>query len=257
MAPAATGEFSWLLSGVTLATKMIQAKIRQAGLLDVLGAHGKTNVQGEEQQKLDVFANTALLHQPRLARKRGVIWFPKKTRNRRRCTVASPGAKYAVVFDPLDGSSNIDVNASVGTIFSIFRVTTPTRRPRRKPSCSRAGNRWRPGTSFTAHRRSSSTRPSEAASTCSRSIPPSAPTSSRQENVRMPERGPYYSVNEAYVDIFPPNTSDTSKRCAVRSTACVTSVRSSADFHRTLLKGGVFLYPPTQKVAGRKTSAHV
>src|SRR5688572_23190557 len=62
LAPAATGEFSWLLSGVTLATKMIQAKIRQAGLLDVLGAHGQWNVQGEEQQKLDVFANGALLH---------------------------------------------------------------------------------------------------------------------------------------------------------------------------------------------------
>lgn len=118
--PGASGEFSWLLSGITLATKMIQAEVHRAGLTDILGSHGKTNVQGEVQQKLDVYANDVLLHCLSLRESIGIL---ASEENEKPMTVHSNSlnANYAVVFDPLDGSSNIDVNVSVGTTFSILK----------------------------------------------------------------------------------------------------------------------------------------
>ena len=118
--PGASGEFSWLLSGITLATKMIQSKVRRAGLTDLLGSFDQTNVQGEVQQKLDVYSNEALLDCLSLRESIGIL---ASEENERPITVnsESPTAKYAVVFDPLDGSSNIDVGVSVGTTFSILK----------------------------------------------------------------------------------------------------------------------------------------
>src|SRR5437764_10299983 len=116
----ASGRFSWLLSGITLATKMVEAKIRTAGLTDVLGAFGNTNVQGEQQQKLDVYANQALLHC--LGLRDSVAALVSEEDEEPVTFDRSPeSGKYVIFFDPLDGSSNIDVNVSVGTIFSIFR----------------------------------------------------------------------------------------------------------------------------------------
>src|SRR5271154_2686768 len=120
----ASGTFSWLLSGITLATKMIEAKIRLAGLSNVLGAYGATNVQGEQQQKLDVYANEALLHCLGL---RGSVAALGSEEDEEPVTFARAAGfngetgKYIIVFDPLDGSSNIDVNVNVGTIFSVLR----------------------------------------------------------------------------------------------------------------------------------------
>ena len=118
--PGATGEFSFLLSGITLATKMIQAKVRRAGLTDIIGHADSTNVQGEVQQKLDVYANEVLIQSLSSRPSVGIL---ASEENEQPIVMPhqSPLAKYAVVFDPLDGSSNIDVNVSVGTTFSIFR----------------------------------------------------------------------------------------------------------------------------------------
>src|SRR5262249_45544186 len=118
--PEATGEFSWLLSGITLAAKIIADQVRRAGLVDVLGAAGPENVQGGQVPNLDVPANKALLG--RLGTRGNVAVMASEedaepivvSRDRKR-------GRYVVIFDPLDGSSNIDVNVSVGTIFSIFR----------------------------------------------------------------------------------------------------------------------------------------
>src|SRR5919109_2341702 len=118
--PEATGELSNLLYDIALAAKIIAAAIRRAGLVDILGGAGVKNVQGEEQQKLDVFANetikNCLKHTGRVCamaseEDQDIIPVPPDY----------PAGKYAVLFDPLDGSSNIDVNAAVGTIFSIHR----------------------------------------------------------------------------------------------------------------------------------------
>src|ERR1700712_1425901 len=114
----------WLLSGITLATKMIEAKIRSAGLSDIYGAAGAQNVQGEQQQKLDVYANQALLHCLGLRDSVAALVSEEDeepvTFNRDPET-----GKYIIVFDPLDGSSNIDVNVNVGTIFSVLRRLPP------------------------------------------------------------------------------------------------------------------------------------
>src|SRR5262249_24414830 len=120
LSPNASGDFSWLLSGITLASKIIESHVRRAGLVDILGSAGKENVQGETVQKLDVLANQALLHC--LGSRRNVSIMASEE-NEEPVVVARDRkeGKYVVVFDPLDGSSNIDVDVSVGTIFSILR----------------------------------------------------------------------------------------------------------------------------------------
>src|SRR6516164_11590785 len=117
--PKATGAFSWLLSGITLATQMTQAKVRRAGLLDIVGEAGTTNIQGERQQKLDVYANQALLHCLRM-RDDVAILASEEDEDAVLFEGRADSGKYVVVVDPLDGSSNIDVNVGVGTIFSVL-----------------------------------------------------------------------------------------------------------------------------------------
>ena len=118
--PEATGELSNLLYDIALATKIIAAAIRRAGLVNILGAAGARNVQGEEQQKLDVIANetikNCLNHTGRVC-----VMGSEEDEEIVPVPPEYPVGKYAVLFDPLDGSSNIDVNAAVGTIFSIYR----------------------------------------------------------------------------------------------------------------------------------------
>ena len=118
--PDATAEFSWLVSGITLATKMIESQGRRAGLTNILGSHGEVNVQGEVQQKLDVYANEALIHCLSLRESIGII---ASEENEEPLVLRhdSPAAKYAIVFDPLDGSSTIDVAGTIGTTFAVFR----------------------------------------------------------------------------------------------------------------------------------------
>lgn len=118
--PGSSGEFSSLLSGITMATKMIQDKVRRAGLSDILGEHGEVNVQGERQQKLDVYSNEVLIHFLGLRDSVGIL-ASEENENPMIVHQGAADANYAIVFDPLDGSSNIDVNVSVGTTFSILR----------------------------------------------------------------------------------------------------------------------------------------
>ena len=117
--PTAPGGFSWLLSGITLAAKIISANVRRAGILDVLGSVHTSNVSGEQQQKLDVLANRTIELCLGYRGNVGVIASEELDEPK---IVSRSGAagKYVVIFDPLDGSSNIDVNVSVGTIFAIF-----------------------------------------------------------------------------------------------------------------------------------------
>src|SRR5438270_7367132 len=117
--PHATEEFSWLMSGITLATKTIAAQIQRAGLLDIIGRTGQVNVQGEEVQKLDEFANQVLV---RCLGYRGTIGIlvSEEDEDPHVIQEAQTG-KYIVLFDPLDGSSNINANVSIGTIFSILQ----------------------------------------------------------------------------------------------------------------------------------------
>jgi fructose-1,6-bisphosphatase I len=246
--PGASGEFSWLLSGITLATKMIQAKVRRAGLVDILGSEDTINVQGETQQKLDVYANHAMIHALRVRESVAVL---ASEENQKPLTVSggSPYAKYVVVFDPLDGSSNIDVNVSVGTTFSIMRCV------HWEPGSDPARNVLQPGNrqlaaGYVVYGSSTILVYSAGNGVHGFTLDPALGAYVlSHENIRMPERGTYYSVNEAYRDTFPApyrtylerlRTGALGRRYGTRYIGSMV-----ADFHRTLLKGGVFLYPPT------------
>ena len=247
--PGATGEFSWLLSGITLATRIIQDRVRQAGLLDVLGATGASNVQGEMVQKLDVIANETLMQCLGYRGNVGMMISEEDAEPRIVQDVGEAG-RYVVLFDPLDGSSNIDVNVPIGTIFSILR---------RKPDIDRSDampHILQPGIQQVAAGYvlyGSSTVMVYTAGdgvhifTLDPSIGAYVLT---QENVQMPENGKTYSVNEAYSRTFPRGVQEylewaKSEEAGGYSLRYVGSLVS--DFHRTLLRGGVFLYPPTQK----------
>jgi fructose-1,6-bisphosphatase I len=253
--PTASGEFSWLLSGITLATKMIEAKVRRAGLSDILGAQGETNIQGEVQQKLDVYANDVLLHCLSLRDSVGIL---ASEENEHPLVIPhqSPNAKYAVVFDPLDGSSNIDVNVSVGTTFSILR------RPDTAERTNVTGWVLQPGTSqvaagYVIYGSSTVLVYSAGNGVHGFTLDPSIGAYVlSHENIRMPQQGKYYSVNEANRDSFPKpyltyldrlRTGALGRHYGSRYIGSMVS-----DFHRTLLKGGVFLYPPTEEHAKGK-----
>ncbi len=253
--PGASGEFSLLLSGITLATKMIQAKVRQAGLNEIIGEHGAINIQGEVQQKLDVYANEILMH-CLASRERIGILASEENEHPLMVPHASPNAKYAVIFDPLDGSSNIDVAVSVGTTFSILC------RPPHADQGDVASWVLQPGAKqmaagYVVYGSSTILVYSAGNGVHGFTLDPAIGAYMlSHENIRMPEQGKYYSVNDANRDSFPPGYSAFLDQ--LRSGGLGRQYNSRyvgsmvADVHRTLLKGGVFLYPPTAENPGGK-----
>ncbi len=242
----ASGTFSWLLSGITLATKMVEAKIRAGGLTGMYGAAGAENVQGEQQQKLDVYANEALLHCLGM-RDSVAALVSEEDEEPVRINRDPDGGKYIIVFDPLDGSSNIDVNVNVGTIFSVLR---------RAPGELEASI-LRPGyqqvaAGYVVYGPSTvlvyTTGNGVHGFTLDNSIGAYVLSA---ERMRMPEQGTYYSVNEAHAAEWPGAYRAYVDRLRAGGLGREYSSRYIgslvADFHRTLLKGGVFLYPPTTK----------
>ena len=245
--PEATGEFSFLLSGLTLATKKIQAQVRSAGINNILGEVGSINVQGESQQILDVYSNLVMIESLSSRKSVGVI--ASEEEDEARLLNDSPEAKYAVIFDPLDGSSNIDVNVSVGTTFSIFR--------RPAGATGADPNEWvlqkgtqQIGAGYVVYGSSTVMVYTVGNGVHGFTLDPSIGAFVlSHENIRMPKQGKSYSVNEAYFDDFPPKYQNYISH--LRSGAAG-SYRSRyigsmvADFHRTLLRGGIFIYPPTE-----------
>jgi fructose-1,6-bisphosphatase I len=244
----ASGTFGWLMSGITLATKMIEAKIRAAGLSDTYGAFGSENVQGEQQQKLDVYANQALIHCLGL-RDSVAALVSEEDEEPVTFDRSLDTGKYIIIFDPLDGSSNIDVNVNVGTIFSVHkRLATETL----DESILQQGTKqvaagyvlYGPSTVLVY-----TTGDGVHLFTLDPTIGAFVLTT---EKMKMPDKGPYYSVNEANVATWPAGYDG--YVAAMREEGYSSRYIGSlvADFHRTLLKGGVFLYPPTKKQPGGK-----
>jgi fructose-1,6-bisphosphatase I len=249
--PPASGEFSWLLSGITLATKIIAAAVRRAGITDnVLGSTGQQNVQGETVQKLDSLSNDTLLQ---FLGNRGNVAIMASEENEEPVVVERDRrhGKYVVVFDPLDGSSNIDVNVSVGTIFSILR-----REPDPEGTRDSMADVLQPGyrqvaAGYVVYGSSTMLVYTTGNGVHGFTLDPAIGAYlMSHENIRMPAAGQVYSVNEANIDSFPGGY----KRYLglLRSGGAGRTYSSRyigslvADFHRTLLKGGVFLYPPTK-----------
>ncbi len=246
-----------VIGAIAGAARLIERKIRLAGLNDVYGAVGAVNVQGEQQQKLDVFANELLtrllgavpwVNAIVSEEDEGPVVFPRAEGD------AKHGARFVVVFDPLDGSSNIDVNVNVGTIFSVVRlegedVTESVLRPGTEqvaagyvlygPSAvmvlAMGGEGAGAGHGVAAFTLDAEERFVLTA-----------------DGVKAPEQGAYYSANEANAASWPVAYREYLE--SLRSGALGGMNYSAryigsmvADFHRTLLKGGVFLYPPTEK----------
>lgn len=248
--PHATGEFSWLLSGITLAAKMIAAQVRRAGLADVLGSAGRENVQGEVQQKLDLIANQALLH---CLGSRGAVGIMASEENVNPIVVPRDRqrGRYVVVFDPLDGSSNIDVNVSVGTIFSILpREPDPSESRDPHQDVLQCGRRQL-AAGYVVYGSSTMLVYTTGNGVYGFTLDPSIGAFIiSHERITMPAQGNMYSVNEANSDSFPPAyrrfLADLRAGRAGRTYSSRYIGSLVADFHRTLLKGGVFLYPPTK-----------
>ena len=249
--PHATGSFSWLLSGITLATKMTEARVRRAGLLDMVGTAGGINIQGEVQQKLDVYADEALIHCLGVRENVAVIASEESEEAITFDGRDGPG-KYVVIFDPLDGSSNIDVNVSVGTIFSIFALPEGMNvADAPEKACLQAGVKQL-AAGYVVYGSSTIMVYTTGHGVHGFTLDPSfGAYVLSHENIRMPEQGTYYSSNDAYWDTFPTpyqeylshlRSGGMGRRYALRYIGSLV-----ADFHRTLLRGGVFLYPPTDK----------
>ncbi len=252
--PHATTEFCWLLSGITLACKIIASQISRAGLLEIVGETGEVNVQGEEVQKLDVIANQTLV---KCLGYRGNIGLLVSEEDEEPHVISDSGdkGKYIVLFDPLDGSSNINANVNIGTIFSIME------RPERAAHGDVKSDVLQPGlrqvaAGYVIYGASTVLAYTAGFGVHMFTLDPSIGAFVlAQENVRMPETGKIYSVNEANRRKFPAGIqkyldwvqSEDSGGYSLRYIGSLV-----ADFHRTLIRGGVFLYPPTKKSPGGK-----
>ena len=252
-----SGELSRLINSIRLAAKVVNHEVNKAGLVDILGAFGDKNIQGEEQQKLDVFANLAFI---KTLTNREIV-----------CGIASEEMddfiriegreknnqnKYVVLIDPLDGSSNIDVNVSVGTIFSIYRRVTPSGTPVKiddflQPGINQvAAGYIIYGTStmivYTTGHGVNGFTLNPAIGTYYLSHP----------NMRIPEDGRIYSVNEGNYIHFPQGVKDYIKYCQMEeedrpyTSRYIGSLVS--DIHRNILKGGIYLYPKSSKASNGK-----
>jgi len=249
--PEATGELSNLLYDLCLAAKVIAAAIRRAGLVDVLGSAQQVNIQGEEQQKLDVFANEAikqaLCHTGRVA-----VMASEEDEKPIEVPPNYPVGKYVVLFDPLDGSSNIDSNASVGTIFSIFRRVTP-------PGQGNLRDLLQPGreqvvAGYMIYGSSTMLVYTTGQGVHGFTLEPTiGEFVLSHARIETPPCGKYYSVNESNYARWSRGIQmavrgfkgDLQDRIAGKNSRYIGSF--VADFHRNLVNGGIFLYPADSK----------
>ena len=258
--PGSSGELSKILSAIKLASKIVSHHINKAGLAkEILGSSGLENIQGEDQQKLDVFANEKFIN---ALSARGVI-----------CGVASEendsyiafddrvnnDAKYVVLIDPLDGSSNIDVNVSVGTIFSVFKRKSKLGERVEMRDFLQSGDQ-QVAAGYIIYGSSTMLVYSTGNGVNGFTFDPGIGVFFLSHpNMKIPENGKIYSVNEGNLSSFKKPVVDFIKFCQLEDQSSSKEAFSSryigslvADFHRNLIKGGVYLYPSTNSAPNGK-----
>lgn len=249
--PYATGELTSILNDIAIASKIVNRDVNRAGLVDILGAQGSENVQGEQQQKLDVMADEAFI---RAFKSGGEV-----------CGIASEehddfvafdserskNGKYVVLFDPLDGSSNIDVNVSIGTIFSIYRRKSPVGSLATMEDMLQKG-RDQVAAGYVIFGSSTMLVYSTGKGVNGFTLDPSiGEFCLSHPNIKTPELGRLYSINEGnlnrcdaglkeYVEFCREDDAATGRPYSGRYIGSLV-----ADFHRNLLKGGIYVYPTT------------
>jgi fructose-1,6-bisphosphatase I len=250
--PEATGELSNLLYDLCLAAKIISRQVRRAGLTDILGEFGAINVQGEVQQKLDVFANETVRHSVEHTGRVCVVAseedeqpIPVQVREDRR------GGKYVLLYDPLDGSTNIGVNVSIGTIFSIHRRSSTKKGPGSLADCLQKG-RAQVAAGYILYGSSTMLVYTTGQGVHGFTLDPTiGEFLLSHPDIRSPDVGTYYSVNESHWNKWAPsiqrvvggfkNGDGGGGRMEAKNARYIGSL--VADIHRNLMSGGVFLYP--------------
>lgn len=252
-----TGELSKLLHAIRRAAKVVNHKVNKAGLSDILGAAGDTNIQGEQQQKLDVYANEIFID---TLVNREILCGLASEENDDYITIRGQNKdnrnKYVLLIDPLDGSSNIDVNVSVGTIFSIYRRVSEIGTPVEERDFLQPGNK-QVAAGYVVYGTSTMLVYTTGHGVNGFTLNPSIGTYYLSHpNMKFPEKGHIYSVNEGNYVHFPQGVKDYIKYCQEEkedrpyTSRYIGSLVS--DIHRNILKGGIYIYPQSSKYKSGK-----
>ncbi|NOR28785.1 MAG: class 1 fructose-bisphosphatase [Lutibacter sp.] len=247
-----SGEFNRLISSIKLAAKVVNYKVNKAGLVDITGDAGDTNIQGEDQQKLDVYANDVFMQT--LINREIVCGIASEEEDNYVTIKGKHGTnenKYIVLMDPLDGSSNIDVNVSVGTIFSIYRRVTPIGTPVEQADFLQRGNQ-QVAAGYVIYGTSTMLVLTSGHGVNGFTLNPAIGSFYLSHpNMTYPEIGKIYSINEGNYVHFPQGVKDYLKYCQEEkedrpyTSRYIGSLVS--DFHRNMIKGGIYLYPTSTK----------
>ncbi|MFN3757178.1 MAG: class 1 fructose-bisphosphatase [Flavobacterium sp.] len=252
-----TGELSRIINSIRLAAKVVNYKVNKAGLVDIVGAAGDQNIQGEDQQKLDVFANDTFIQ---TLINREIVCGIASEESDEYITVAGGdnghNNKYVVLMDPLDGSSNIDVNVSVGSIFSVYRRKTPIGSPVTLDDFLQPGvNQVAAG--YVIYGTSTMLVYTTGHGVNGFTLNPAIGTFYLSHpNMKFPVDGKIYSINEGNYVHFPQGVKDYIKYCQLEegdrpyTSRYIGSLVS--DFHRNMIKGGIYIYPTSSKASKGK-----
>ncbi|MGB5818493.1 MAG: class 1 fructose-bisphosphatase [Saonia sp.] len=243
-----SGELSKLINAIRLAAKVVNHEVNKAGLVDILGEAGDTNIQGEDQQKLDVLANDKFIQ---TLKNREIVCGIASEEEDDFISINSQDEqhqnKYVVLIDPLDGSSNIDVNVSVGTIFSIYRRITPVGTPVTLEDFLQPGKN-QVAAGYVVYGTSTMLVYTTGDGVNGFTLNPAIGTFYLSHpNMQFPETGKIYSVNEGNYIHFPQGVKDYIKYCQEEegdrpyTSRYIGSLVS--DFHRNMIKGGIYMYP--------------
>ncbi|MES2797138.1 MAG: class 1 fructose-bisphosphatase [Bacteroidota bacterium] len=241
--PHASGELSQLLRDIALAAKIVNREINRAGLVDITGGIGTENVQGESQQKLDVIADIRFI---RAFKNGGEIAAIVSEEKEEIIYTGNNNGKYVVAIDPLDGSSNIDVNVSIGTIFSIYRRKSPLGTPPQIEDFLQGGHK-QAAAGYILYGSSTilvfATGHGVNGFTYENSL---GEFFLSHANMQIAPKGSIYSCNDGNELDFPKGVQEYLKNCRIKRYSARYIGSLVGDFHRNLLKGGIYLYPPTQ-----------
>jgi len=247
-----SGELSRIINSIRLAAKVVNYKVNKAGLVDIVGAAGEQNIQGEDQQKLDVYANEVFIQ---TLINREIVCGIASEENDDFITVAgsdkSHSSKYVVLMDPLDGSSNIDVNVSVGTIFSVFRRKTPVGTPVSLEDFLQPGTQ-QVAAGYVIYGTSTMLVYTTGHGVNGFTLNPAIGTFYLSHpNMQFAKDGNIYSINEGNYVHFPQGVKDYLKYCQLEeddrpyTSRYIGSLVS--DIHRNMIKGGIYIYPTSSK----------
>lgn len=239
----ASGELSQLLRDIALASKVVNREVNKAGLIDIMGAMGSVNMAGDQQQKLDVLANIRF---SRALEKGGEACAIISEETESYIDLKNEG-KYVIAIDPLDGSSNIDVNVSIGTIFSVYRRKSPVGTPIQEEDILQKGSE-QVTAGYILYGSSTMLVYTAGFGVNGFTYEPTlGEYFLSHPNMKMPVDGKIYSVNEGSYNSFPQPVKDYIGHCKNENYTGRYIGSLVADFHRNLLKGGIYIYPATAK----------